>query len=456
MHDAPKFPRRRTAGAVAATLAALAVAAPAAHADSIAYIKGGNVFLSTTDGSREYQVTFDGGYSTVSQADSGRMVALRGDKLRHLERDGGVIAEIATPVSTTSDPSMSFKGPFDPEISPDGRKVAYTYYWQYTGYDPYCNPSNNCYVKRLYHGTGFTDPNRLTAWDEPGFLRRSGWIDAAWVDNSTVLLSDPYIQPNEDTVLWSPDDANSLRRWFQDPAYPGDVSEATISRDKSAMATITDDGAGMSILRSVGGFYPSYPNRCYEAAIEQDGDRLSSPTLNADGSRIFWAAAKDGVHTAALPRFTADSCGTLTDSGRLLVAGATSPSWGPADVPAARSTPQPPPPGPKTGPTPGVEPVPSQPVAPKAKLTVTKAKLAAALKKGLVLRITGAPGGRHTLVAKFGKTTVAKGTVKVGSGGTGTATLRFTKDGRRKLAKRKSATLSITGAGARLGVTLKR
>ena len=36
---------------------------------------------------------------------------------------------------------MQFKGPFDPEISPDGRRVAYTYYWQYTGYDPYCNPS---------------------------------------------------------------------------------------------------------------------------------------------------------------------------------------------------------------------------------------------------------------------------------------------------------------------------
>ena len=108
-----------------------------------------------------------------SAPDSGRMVALRGDRIRHLERDGRVIAEIAMPISTTTDPSMRFKGPFDPEISPDGRRVAYTYYWQYTGYDPYCNQSTNCYVKRLYHGTGFTDPNRLTAWDEPGFLRRS-------------------------------------------------------------------------------------------------------------------------------------------------------------------------------------------------------------------------------------------------------------------------------------------
>ena len=63
MHDAPSFLRRRTAGLAAAALAALAAAAAAALADSLAYIKAGNVFLSTTDGARSYQVTFDGGYS---------------------------------------------------------------------------------------------------------------------------------------------------------------------------------------------------------------------------------------------------------------------------------------------------------------------------------------------------------------------------------------------------------
>jgi hypothetical protein len=456
MHDAlSNTLRRRSAGAVVAALAACAAAAPAAQADSIAYIKGGNVFLSTSDGSRAYQVTSDGGYSTVSQADSGRMVALRGDRIRHLERDGSLIAEIATPVSTTADPSLSFKGPFDPEISPDGRRVAYTYYWQYTGSDPYCNPTNDCYVKRVYHGTGFTDPNRLTAWDEPGFLRRSGWIDASWVDNSTVLLSDPYILPNEDTVLWSPDDANSLRRWFQDHEYAGDVKEATLSRDRSALATVTSEGAKMSISRSVGGFYPDYPTRCFEAAIDKEPNKISSPTFNADGSRLYWAEAADGIHAVSLPRFSAGSCGTLTDGGGLLVAGASSPSWGPAEVPPARVTPPPPTSG---GPGPGTTPAPPAGPAngPKARLAVTKVKLAAALKKGLTLRVTGARRGKHALVARLGKTAVAKATVTVAKNGTGKATLRFTKTGRRKLAGRKSATLRITGAGASAGVTLKR
>lgn len=459
MHDAPLFSRRRIAGAAAA-LAMIALGAPAvAQADSIAYIKAGNVFLATTDGAREYQVTFDGGYSTVSQADSGRMVALRGDHIVHLERDGRVIADILTPVSTSTDPTMQFKGPFDPAISPDGTRVAYSYYWQYTGYDPYCNPSNNCYVKRLYHGTAFTDPNRLTAWDEPGFKRRSGWIDAAWVDNSTVLLSDPYIMPNEDTVLWNPSDENSLQRWFEDYEYHGKLKEATMSRDKSALAAIGDDGKVLSIARAVGGFYPNYPTRCAKAPAEVEGEKLTKPQFNADASRVFWASSVDGIHTAALPKFTATDCGLFQDPGKLLVPGGTYPSWGPADVPPARPAPQ----GPGGGggggggkPAPGQQTGQPSPDAGKAKLGVTKIKLAAALKKGIRVNLKGAKAGKHTLVAKLGKTTVAKRTIEVGASGGGAVTLRFTKAGKAKLKGKKTVKLNVTAAGASLQVTLKK
>jgi hypothetical protein len=123
--------RRGAAALAGAATAALLAASPAA-ADSVAYVKAGDIWLSTTDGQRQY-------------------------------RDGRVIADIATPVSNT-DPTMSFRGPFEPEVSPNGKRVSYTYYWQYTGYDPYCTPTTNCYVKRLYHGTAFTD--------------RTGWTNA--------------------------------------------------------------------------------------------------------------------------------------------------------------------------------------------------------------------------------------------------------------------------------------
>ena len=457
----PLIRSRRCAVAATAAAAALLVGAAPAAADSVAYVKDGNVWLSTSDGARHYQVTSDGGYSTVSQADTGRIVALRGDKIRHLERDGRLIAEIATPVTTTSDPSMSFKGPFDPEVSPDGTRVAYTYYWQYVGYDPYCNPSNGCYVKRLYHGTGFTDPNRLTAWDEPGFQRRSGWIDAAWVDNDQVLLSDPYIQPNEDVVLWSPSDKDSLRRWFQDPQYPGDVAEAAISRDKSAMATVTSGDKRMSVLRSAGRFYPEYPHRCFEASVEADGDDafIHSPTFSADGTRLYWAE-RDGIHAATLPKFSFDSCGTLSDGGGLLVAGASSPSWGPADVPPARpSQPQPPKP-PAAGPTTPIKPAGPNQAGPggseTARLVATRVSLKAALRRGLAVRLTGARSGRHALTGRVGRAQVAGGSIVVGGDGNGRARLRFTARAKRRLAQRRTATVTVTGAGARMRITLKR
>ena len=115
--------------AAAAALVALAVAAPAASADSIAYVKDGDVWLSTGDGARQYRVTATGGYSDVSQADDGTMIALSGVRLHRLNRQGKVLADFDTPVSDTRPaPAKTFYGPFDPAISPDGKKVAYTYY----------------------------------------------------------------------------------------------------------------------------------------------------------------------------------------------------------------------------------------------------------------------------------------------------------------------------------------
>lgn len=487
--NSPSSLRRRALALCAAFAPGLlaTIPPPPAHADSLAYVKAGDIHLSTTDGSRQYQVTFDGGYSSVSQADDGRMVALRGDRIRHLERDGRVIADIATPVSTTSDPNMSFRGPFDPAISPDGKRVAYTYYWQYIGEDPYCNPRNNCYVKRLYHGTGFTAPDRLTAWDEPGFLRRSGWKDAHWVDNDQVLLSDPYILPNEDVVLWNPSDADSLRRWFQDQQYGGEVGDAVISRDRSAMATITSGQRRMSVLRSEGLFYPGYPVRCFEASVEDQGAdaKISSPTLSANGTRLFWAEG-DGIHAATLPKFTVDGCGQLTDGGALLIGGASGPAWGPADVPPARSQPggggngggggtggggNPGPvtggpggtPGGAPGGAPGgggtVSPPPGGsggPVATKVTLTVTRARLATVLTKGLDVRLRSARSGRHRITARVGGRSVGVVTAKVGSAGTARVRLRFTRTARRSLAKRRKLTVTVSGAGAKRTVQLSR
>jgi hypothetical protein len=76
--------KRTTWAAFGVALIALASGAPTASADSIAYVNktDGNVYLSTSDGSRQYQVTSTGGYGDVSQADDGAPRTARRSRTR--------------------------------------------------------------------------------------------------------------------------------------------------------------------------------------------------------------------------------------------------------------------------------------------------------------------------------------------------------------------------------------
>ena len=217
--------KRTTWVALGAALIALACGAPAAFADSIAYVNktDGNVYLSTPDGSRQYQVTNTGGYSDVSQADDGTMIALKGVRLHKLSRDGQVLADFDTPVSDTRPaPSKTFYGPFDPAISPDGTKVAYTYYYMTQSQNPGCFPPT-CVVAINEAGTGYSYSDRQTGWDEPGLGYHSGWRHPSWVDNDMTMISNPSHLPNRDIILDRISDGgnghgNMVMNWTSDMA----------------------------------------------------------------------------------------------------------------------------------------------------------------------------------------------------------------------------------------------
>jgi hypothetical protein len=114
--------------AAAALCAAAAVPAVAA-ADSLVYVKDGNVFLSAADGSAARQVTTDGGYESPSQADDGTIVAGRRTeengrtprRLHRMDRDGRALN---APVETVAVDNSFYIGPLEPKVSPDGRYVA--------------------------------------------------------------------------------------------------------------------------------------------------------------------------------------------------------------------------------------------------------------------------------------------------------------------------------------------
>src|SRR3954452_3627599 len=181
LHPGDSMPRlpRLAAGAVA--LCALAIAAPAANADSIAYDRDANFSLPPAAGPRRFQVTSDGGYSDVSQADDGTMIGLHGLNLRKLDRQGNVLADFATPVSDARPaPAKTFYGPYDPAISPDGSKVAYTYYYMTQSQNGTCFPPT-CVTTINEGGTGYSHSDRMTGWDEPGLRKHSGWRFPMWV-----------------------------------------------------------------------------------------------------------------------------------------------------------------------------------------------------------------------------------------------------------------------------------
>lgn len=409
---------RRTPWIAAAAALVALVCAPAALADSIAYVKDGDVWLSTSDGSRQYRVTYTGGYADVSQADDGTMIALSGVRLHKLDRAGHVLANFDTPVSDTRPaPAKTFYGPYDPAISPDGTKVAYTYYWMTQSQNPGCFPPQ-CVVAINEGGTGYTWSDRQTSWDDPALGKHSGWRHPAWVDDDTVLLANPTHLPNNDVILDTLSDGDSgnlVKNWFSDVVQGNPhVSGGDITRDKRKLAFQTGDDDSTLTLYSVPNFPTTFkdgdaaadakPVVCYRYS-DAPGGKFSQPTFAPDGARVAWGAG-DGIHVASVPDFSGGCTLTgATPTPPLVIPGGREPDWGPADVPAARPAP---------GSTPAPPPAPASPASPAApKLSVTLKRSG----RGVTVRVTLPSKGRLSVTAKAKGKVVGKAsrTVKKGA-----------------------------------------
>jgi hypothetical protein len=434
--------------ALCGALITLAVAAPTAMADSIAYIKDGDVWLSTGDGSRQYRVTSTGRYADVSQADDGTMIALTGVRLHRLDRRGNVLADFDTPVSDTRPaPAKTFYGPFDPAISPDGTKVAYTFHYMTQSQSPTCFPPT-CFVGINEGGTGYSWADRQTGWDDPALGRHTGWRNPVWVDEDTVMISDPTHMPNYDVILDTISDGDSgnlVHGWFSDTAENNPhVSGGDISRDVTKMAFATGENDSTLTVYSVSQFPTTFkdgdapvstrPNICY--SYSGPNGSYSTPTFAPDGGRLAWAE-DDGIKIVSVPSF-AGGC-TLdgaTPNAPLVIPGGKQPDWGPADVPSGG--------GSTTG---GV----------KAK--AVKTKLATALRKGFGVKVTVPSAGRVTAKATDRGLKVASGS-KRAKAGKATVKLRFTRGARNALDNARRVKLrvkiSFQSMSTTLSVTLKR
>jgi hypothetical protein len=419
--------------ALPAALAVLACGAQTASADSIAYVNktDGNVYLSTPDGSRQYQVTSSGGYSDVSQADDGTMIALHGVRLHKLSRDGAVLADFDTPVSDTRPaPAKTFYGPYDPAISPDGTKVAYTYYYMTQSQNPGCFPPE-CVVAINEGGTGYSWSDRQTGWDEPGLGYHSGWRFPAWIDNDMTLLSNPTHLPNRDIVLDRISDGgnghgNMVMNWTSDTAdgNPG-LSGGDITRDKRKMAFQTGENNSTLTVYSIPAFPTSWRDGdpdtdvvhiCYRYGSPAGG-QFGIPTLSPDGGAMAYHDAS-GIHLAAIPPFSGGcSLDGATPTPPVVIPGGVNPDWGPADVPVPRPA--------AGGGTPG-----GNGAGAGAGKALSAKVLSATRRGGVKVSVNVTGRGRLSATAKAGPRTLARAAKTVKKAGTATLKLKVRRKGK--------------------------
>ena len=374
---------------LAAALAAASVAAAPAAADSIVYAKDGNLFLTSPDGSKGYQLTSGGGYSEPSQADDGTIGALRYKQLVRLDRAGHPLNAPIDAMGTSRGP---IGGPYEPRISPDGTRFAYYFYVQ-TSFDDYEN--NIRWIDTGSYGTWtwadhFTSPASESEYARS--LTQPEWVandrllgtQGFWMNMWTWQLGTGHGYTSNASQWWfglrDPLDEWGVEpyHWYDDPA---------LSRDGARLAMTDADGLYIAATHGPAwsGSAP-YPEPDYlggqsdlaapTIACSRPGAGIRNPTWSSDGATVAYMAG-GGVHV-----MSADC-----SSDRLLVPGGSDPAFGRADAIA--------PPAPAPAPKP-------------APVTVSRLSLHPSTftaRKGTTVRFTLSAAARVTLAVR--RTTAA-------------------------------------------------
>ena len=321
MRSKPRL--RRLGGTVAISLSLALSAATAAHANSIVYLKSGNVWLSSPDASQQYQLTFDGGWDSPSEADDGTIMAVKGGQTYRFTAAGQLLGAPVPTIFHNANPSTN-TGPAGARISPDATKQAY---WgqSYTSYEDY---SCGCVLFRweAYMRWGasdqFNEPNQTKGQQLYG--------EPAWIDNNTLMVSNVGSVFGDEVATYTIGGGdNSLTQWFSDPdSSVKELQFGTVTRQGDKLAFVASTQAAQDQIRfyQSSGPAPSAPTPMC-AITGPPGGQFSYTSFAPDGMQIAWQES-DGIHVGSVGPLS--DCGSITD--RLTLPGGTQPFFGAADV----------------------------------------------------------------------------------------------------------------------------
>jgi hypothetical protein len=359
----------RRAAVIAAVALTPVLFASVAHADSLVYMNGGNVWISHGDGSNPRQVTGAANtWSWPTEDDSGNILVAggqeninagiedtAGSEIYRLNQQGASLsAPQQTPGSMSSVACPTFP-PVSLRVAPDGQHYAYHSF--------FCDRFDT-FIGTV-GGAGFTNSEYMQDFMFP-----------YWVNNSSFLISRGGVQFDTcDTTngfnceWWTHDlgdQANNGWPWFSDDASSASGFDGiAISRDGTKFVSVEDDGADH------GGAAQNVELRLWAAAgapTNANGGSVSTPTLKCtltlpddadstlwyynagpsfspDGTRLAFAEP-DGVHIANVSNL--NTCSSVT--APLVIPGATQPFWSASDEAANAGYVAPPGPGPQPGP----------------------------------------------------------------------------------------------------------
>lgn len=169
----------KTAQLLAATAGLTLALAGTAAADSLVYIKDGNVWVAEPDGTAAREITTKGGYDLPTQADDGTIMA-KGDGFERFDRAG---KKLKAPSSMALPPGIALVGQYitDLDLSPDGTKVLYG--WAGLCYT--CSYAGGRTGVHVSHADRYTDAIDLSYQRSPD--------GGVWLGNSKALMF-PYLK----------------------------------------------------------------------------------------------------------------------------------------------------------------------------------------------------------------------------------------------------------------------